>query len=156
MAAMTTALILGAAVWPNGPSPTLTRRTLHAASLYHSGRVTRLIPCGGLGRFPPTEAAAMRRVLMDAGVPGTAITLEDRSTNTRQNLAFAKPLFSGPAIVVTDHYHAPRARLIARQLGIDATTSCPPWRGANLRQQARSTLREVPAYLAALLRYGKT
>ena len=40
---MTTILILGAAVWRNGPSPTLLRRTRHAAALYHRCGAARLI-----------------------------------------------------------------------------------------------------------------
>lgn len=152
------ALILGAAVWPDGPSPTLRRRTLHAAGLYHAGRVSRLIACGGMGRYPPTEAAAMRDVLVAAGVPADCIGLEDQSTNTLENIRNALPLLPGPfcrarnVLIVTDWYHAPRARLIARRLGLSPRTSSPPLAGARLGQQIRSGLREVPAYIWAWLR----
>ena len=69
------ALILGCAVWPGGPSPTLRRRALHAAGLWHRGEVDWLVACGGLGRHPPTEAEAIRDLLLAEGIPAEAIRL---------------------------------------------------------------------------------
>ncbi len=146
---MTTAFVLGAAVWPGGPSPTLKRRTLHAAGLWEAGVVRHLVVCGGLGKHPPTEAAVMADILTNYGVPKDAITIEDRSTTTEQNIANAAALVGATAVViVTDAYHAPRARLIARRLGLKATSSSPPLRGSNMRQVIKSGLRECLAYAA--------
>lgn len=148
------ALILGAAVHAAGPSPTLRRRTLHAAGLWAAGAVDWLVPCGGLGRHPPTEAAAMRAVLLAAGVPDGAIHLEGQSTNTVENIALALPILRGlgcdNVVLVTDRTHARRALLIARRLGLDAIASCPgpaPWQVA-----LRQSLREVPATALTLWR----
>lgn len=153
---MTVGLILGAAVWAEGPSPTLRRRTLHAARMFHQGQVTDLIACGGLGRFPPTEAQVMADLLVAAGVPAERVRLEDRSTRTVENIRNALPILAAlgtkDVLIVTDCYHAPRARLIARRLGLRAASTSPPLAGASLRQQIRSALREVPAYLWAMLR----
>lgn len=151
---MTAILILGAAVWREGPSPTLRRRTLHAAHLYHAGRGTLVIPCGGLGRFPPSEARAMATLLQAAGVPDTAIRLEDASTNTAQNIRNALPLLghTRDVLIVSDAYHLPRARLIARRAGLCVTTSAPPLKGARLWPQLKGWLREIPGILAVLLR----
>ena len=151
------ALILGAAVWEGGrASPTLRRRTLHAAALWQRGEVSWLIPCGGLGRHPPTEAEAMRTILLEAGVPAAAIRIEDRSTSTHENIALALPILRDfgvtTAIIVTDATHAPRARLIARGLGLRATTSSPPLWGGHLRTVIRQALREVPATAVAIWR----
>ncbi len=66
-------ILLGAAVWRDGPSPTLRRRTLHSAALWHAGTAPIIVVCGGLGRHPPTEAAAMANLLQAAGVPAAAI-----------------------------------------------------------------------------------
>ena len=152
----TAALILGCAVWPDGPSPTMRRRTLHAARLWHEGRVAWLVPCGGLGRNPPSEALAMRDLLLAADVPPDAIHLEDRSRNTHENILLAKPILerlgAEAAVIVTDRTHAPRARLIARGLGLHATSASPPLRGARLRSTLRQFLREVPATVVALWR----
>ena len=82
-------VILGAAVWADGPSPTLQRRTGKALALWQRDPSQHLIPCGGLGQHPPTEAEAMRALLMDHGVPATHILSEDQSTNTYENIANA-------------------------------------------------------------------
>ncbi len=149
---MTVAIVLGAAVWADGPSPTLRRRVMAAAALWHDGAVTHVVCCGGLGRHPPAEAVVMRDVLRAAGVPDAAILIEDRSTTTEENLAFALPLLAGlgarTVIVVTDWYHAPRARMTARRMGLDAGSRSPPLRGARWRVQVRQAVREVPALVA--------
>ncbi|MEX3016920.1 YdcF family protein [Gymnodinialimonas hymeniacidonis] len=153
---MTAIVILGAAVWPNGPSPTLRRRVLHGAALYHAGRGACVVVCGGLGRHPPTEAEAMAALLRDEGVPETAIHLEDRSTNTSENLRFALPILErlgqDHILVVSDAYHLPRASMIARRLGLHVTGSAPPMQTARLWPQVKGWLREGPGLVAVLLR----
>ncbi|MEC3862698.1 YdcF family protein [Mesobacterium sp. TK19101] len=148
-----TAIVLGAAVWPGGqPSPTLRRRALHAARLWHRGKVGTIIACGGLGQHPPSEAEVIRDLCIAEGVDPAAIRLEDRSATTEENLRLALPLLeTRQVIIVTDHYHAPRARLVARRLGLDARSSSPPLRGSKPRAQIKAGLREIPAYLWYLL-----
>ena len=148
------ALVLGAAVWPGGrPSPTLARRTAHAIALYRAGQVGAVMGCGGPGAHPPAEAAVIARLCQEAGLPAAAILVEDRSTTTRENLSYAKALLpaGAGAVIVTDAYHAPRARLIARQIGLDATVSTPGWAGVGPRQRLRHIPREALALLATLL-----
>jgi uncharacterized SAM-binding protein YcdF (DUF218 family) len=149
---MTVAMILGAAVWADGPSPTLRRRTLAAARLWHEGAVDAILCCGGLGRHPPAEAEVMRDILLADGVPGGAILIEDRSTTTAENIALALPILrargEGRVIVVTDWYHAPRARMTARRMGLIVTSRSPSLRGTRPLAQARLALREIPALMA--------
>jgi uncharacterized SAM-binding protein YcdF (DUF218 family) len=156
---MTATLILGAAVWDSGPSPTLRRRTALAASLYHAGVATHLIPCGGLGRFPPSEARAMADLLQAAGVPADRITTEDRSTTTEENIRFALPLLqrlgAAEILIVTDWYHAPRARLVARRLGLRPMSCSPGLQGARIGTQVRQALREIPAFGLYWWRVGR-
>jgi uncharacterized SAM-binding protein YcdF (DUF218 family) len=145
---MTDAFILGAAVWPGGqPSPTLKRRVRHGAELYHAGAVQRLICCGGLGKYPPSEAEAMVQLLRAQGVPETALLREDRSTTTRENIAFGLEVSGaqGTIVLVTDCYHAPRARAVARALGVNARSSCPAH-----KTSPRTWLREGGAWLKFL------
>lgn len=151
---MTAILILGAAVWRDGPSPTLRRRTLHGAALFHAGRGDVVIPCGGIGRFPPSEAEVMSDMLQEAGVPNAAIRLERTSTNTTENIRNALPLLNGErdVLIVSDAYHLPRARMIARREGLRVTTSAPPREGARLWPQVRGWLREIPGVIAVVLR----
>jgi len=154
---MRVALVLGAAVWPGGqPSPTLARRVGHGASLWRAGRVDAVLGCGGMGIHPPSEATVIAGLLQAAGLPEVAIHREDRSTTTRENLRNAIPILQRLAatevVIVTDPYHAPRARLIAWQEGIVAVSDCPSWRALGPRQLARQLPREGLALLAAALR----
>ena len=150
------ALILGAAVWPDGPSPSLRRRTQSALKLWQEGEVDHLVPCGGLGRHPPAEASAMADLLHAAGVPAEAITCEYRSTNTAENLRFALPILDAlgtrAPVIVTDAYHMPRARIIARRLGLAPRPAPVPPAGGHWPTILRGTLREIPACLAYMTR----
>ena len=151
----TAALILGAAVWDGGPSPTLRRRTLHGAALWRADEVTHLVPCGGLGQHPPSEGEAMRDLLIEAGVPERAIHPETASRDTLDNIRLALPILARigtrRVVVVSDAAHLPRALLVARRFGLDARGSAPP-HGARLAPQLRLALREIPAYGAYLWR----
>lgn len=69
----------------------------------------------------------MRAFALSQGVPEDAILVEDRSANTRENLAFTEALreqeqltSEGRLLVVSDDYHVFRALLITRTLGIAA------------------------------------
>lgn len=152
-------IILGAAVWRDGPSPTLRRRTLHGAALWHAGAAPIIVVCGGLGRHPPTEAAAMADLLQNAGVPAEAIRQEGRSTTTLDNLRFALPILrtipARDVIIVTDATHGPRAALVARHFGLHPRLSAPSLRGGRKRTILHQALRELgayPLYAARLMR----
>jgi uncharacterized SAM-binding protein YcdF (DUF218 family) len=138
---MQTILILGAAVRQNGPSPTLRRRTAHAATLWHAQPDAQIIACGGLGAYPPTEAAAMRDLLVAVGVRDGAITLEDQSTNTLENIRNGAQLARfDTIIIVTDRYHARRALMVARHLGLNARADCPEPIGWHIKQRLREVI----------------
>lgn len=145
-------VILGAAVWSDGPSPTLRRRVARAVALWRADPQAALVPCGGCGTHPPTEAEAMRALLREAGVPPAAIHPETASRNTAENIRGARPILEGlgatDVVIVTDWFHAPRARLVARRAGLRASVACPPLRGARPWPQLKGALREVPALLA--------
>ena len=146
------ALVLGAAVWETGPSPTLQRRVDAALELWRKGNADRFILCGGLGRWPPSEAEVMAGLLRGAGVPADRILLEARSASTWENLLNALPLVQDlntrRVWIVTDDYHMPRALLIARQLGLHAEPAAVRARWTTHR--VRMALREVPALLLHL------
>ncbi|MFZ7092235.1 YdcF family protein [Primorskyibacter sp. 2E233] len=153
------AVVLGAAVWEGGrPSPTLRRRALHAAGLWLAGEVRAIVACGGVGRFPPSEAAVIKALCLGAGVHEAAIKLEDASTTTEENLRFVLPILqrlrAKEVVIVTDRYHAARARLVARRLGLSVHCDCPELRGTKRRRVLRQYLREVPAYAWYWLRKG--
>ncbi|MEL6681690.1 MAG: YdcF family protein [Pseudomonadota bacterium] len=145
-------VILGAAVWQNGPSPTLVRRTTHAATLWHAGRAPLVVACGGLGQHAPTEAEAMRSLLVSAGVPDDVILTENTSTTTLENIRNALPLLPGPnIIIVTDRYHARRAGLVASHFRLRAVVDSPPAGHLHIKQYIRE-LFALPAYALKLRR----
>lgn len=149
------AIVLGAAVWAGGaPSPTLRRRAETAARLYRAGKVAGIVASGGLGRHPPSEAEAIAGLLTAAGVPEAAILREDRARTTLDNLRFSRDLLppGTPVVIVTDAWHLPRARLVARRLGLSATGAAPPLRGARVIPTLRAVLREAAALVFYLLR----
>jgi vancomycin permeability regulator SanA len=152
MQAMDAILILGAAVWPDGPSPTLRRRTDHAAALWHAGKARLIIPCGGMGQHPPTEAAVMRDLLIASGVPSDRIIEEDQSSTTLENIRNAMRLLGGTdVIIVTDRYHGPRACMVAAHFGLRATVESPAPLRSHLRQHIREAFAR-PAYALKLRR----
>ncbi|PJF21813.1 MAG: hypothetical protein CUN56_09175 [Phototrophicales bacterium] len=64
-----------------------------AASLWHLGIAPVIVLTGGENRRTGTnEAQAHRRILLDAGIPENRLIIEDRSTNTLENVTFALPL----------------------------------------------------------------
>ena len=129
-------IVLGSAVWQGGrPSPSLYARTQHAIALYQAGYAPFLIFCGGLGGNPPTEAEVMSRLAASAGIPASAMILEDQSHSTEESLRNAKVLMAARglhrAIIVSDPFHLYRAEIIARDVGIEAYGSgalnSPTW-----------------------------
>lgn len=125
------AVVLGAAVYTDRPSPVFEERIRHAVDLYKAGRVRRLVMTGGLGPGDKlTEAEAARRWSLGQGVPSEAIVLEEASRTTQENLAFAKPILRrqgiGSVLIVSDPPHMRRAMAIARRLGINAEPSPTP------------------------------
>lgn len=63
-----------------------------AAELYHLGISETILICGGVGRltgdFPKPEAQVYADTLESFGVPRSAMLLDDRSTNTGENILF--------------------------------------------------------------------
>ena len=110
---------VGPANPPRRPHPDLgggADRVWHAARLYRRGLAPIIILTGG--RAPglesrddiQTEAQAMRLVLIDFGVPESAMILEEGARNTRENASKTKALIGEQrAALVTSAFHMPRS-----------------------------------------------
>lgn len=118
-------IILGAAVWDGKPSPALRERLDIAVEAYSSGLAPNIIASGGIGGSEPSEAVTMKRYLMEKGVPEQAILLEEKSRSTMENLQNSQAIMMGKgyrtAVIVTHGFHAYRASLMARSLGMIST-----------------------------------
>jgi uncharacterized SAM-binding protein YcdF (DUF218 family) len=121
------AIVLGAALWDQQPSPALQERLNQALKLYHDGLVQYIILSGGLGNNGITEAEGMKKYLVDRGVPAEHLILEDRSSNTKENLKFTAEILQKhkwtKLYIVTHDYHMYRALNYARQAGIHASAA---------------------------------
>ena len=68
-----------------------------AAQLYHQGIAPKVLFTGGLGRnteglLPEPEAIRFARTAMECGVPACDILVEDRSSNTKENIVFTREM----------------------------------------------------------------
>jgi len=95
-----------------------------AADAWLRGMAPRVIVTGGANRYTGiVEAHAHRDELLRLGVPPEAIVVEDTSTNTGENVAWALPLLAArldlatlrTVIAVTKWYHARRALMALRR-----------------------------------------
>ena len=86
----------------------------------------KLIPSGGKGGDETiSEAEAMRRYLLQQGIPEADILMEDRSATTLENLRFSKQILDGRegrkyTALVTSNYHVYRALRYCRRIGLSA------------------------------------
>lgn len=112
---------------PNGTvTPLLAHRVERGVEMWRRNPGSKLLMSGGQGADEAQpESHAMRAYAESLGVPSEAILVEDKSTNTQENLRFSSQLLAekdggnaGRILVVTDDYRVFRALLITRKLGI--------------------------------------
>lgn len=77
----------------------------YAAELYHQGYAKMIICSGGLGKltdgnFVQSEADTFKAVLLREEIPESAILLENRATNTGENIIFTKELLRERNIII--------------------------------------------------------
>ncbi len=122
-------VVLGSGLRRDGsPGPSLYRRTAKAADLYHEGIAPSLICTGGFtaGQIR-SEAAACADLLVERGVPASAIVLEESSRSTLENAIHTREIMAArvwdTAVVVSDGYHLLRAEWIFRDQGLSVVMS---------------------------------
>lgn len=125
-------IILGCAFRKDGTLPPLLRgRVDRAISFWReqkeqNGREAVLIPSGGQGRDETMpEAEAMKRYLLEQGIPDGKIRPEDQSRNTYENMLFSGKIMDsvlpeGKAVFSTTNYHVFRSGIWAARAGVDA------------------------------------
>lgn len=126
-------VIFGAAVRPGGePSPILARRVEAAAAFGALFVAPLFVPTGGVGRYGPSEAAVMARLLTQRyGVPAGRILLEDTGTDTLSSARAVAALLraegiEAPVFAASSRFHQPRCVLLLRLFGLTARAAGPP------------------------------
>ena len=150
-----TVLVLGCQVVGEEPSLML-RGRIDAAYDYLAAHPEAVcVATGGKGDNENiSEAACIRKELIELGIAESRIYVEDRSVNTMENMAFSAQIIeenSLPATVavVSDNFHQLRAALFARRAGLEPLSlGCPshPLLGPGY------WAREVAALAAAFVR----
>lgn len=119
-------VVLGCGVRGDRVSVGLARRLDKAVGCYRANPDVLLVVSGGQGpQETITEAEAMRRYLVAAGVPNAQIVKEEQATSTLENLQFADAILREHfpngcrAALVTSSFHVFRAERVARKLGLE-------------------------------------
>lgn len=114
-------IVLGAQWKANGPSYVLQKRLDKAVEYLNANPDTKVIVSGGQGGNEHiTEAQGMQGYLVAAGIEQERILMEDKSTNTYENLVFSSALLDEAkdrVVLVTNNFHVFRATAIAHKQG---------------------------------------
>ena len=121
-------IVLGMALEKGKPNRDLLLRVETAGAYAKENPDALLILTGGnpdeSGR---TEAAVMRDLLLEYGVPEERLVLEDKAADTRSNFRNTAKLMDpgDPVVVVSSNYHMGRAVKTARQAGFSQVRRLP-------------------------------
>jgi len=125
------AIILGAAIWEDKPSPVFKARIDHGINLYKQGRICYLVFTGGTGpENIMSEAEAAKNYALGQGIASQNILIETTSKITYENLVEAKKLLDkhqlNKVLIVSDPLHMKRAMKMAHDLNLRAMSSPTP------------------------------
>ena len=147
------AVVLGAAVNTDEPSPVFKERINHALKLYQVGNIQKIVFTGGLGDGETyAESLVAKNYAMDLGIPESDILTEIESHTTRDNLLQAQKLLAttglSSVLIVSDPLHSKRAMMIAKDIGMDdaKSSATPTSRYKSLKTKIPFLLREIYFY----------
>jgi len=119
-----TLIVLGCRVYGESPSIMLNERIDAAYNYLEANPKCVAILSGGKGDGENiSEAECMKRELVAKGIDESRLYVEDRSTSTRENLAFSLEIIKKQGLndniaLVSNEFHLFRASLVAKDLGI--------------------------------------
>lgn len=122
------AIVLGAAIRGEKPSPVFEERINHAIYLYNNNFVKKIIFTGGRGEEKKySEAYVAKLYAVENGIPEKDIYLEEKSTITEENIEFSIRIISeqniDSVLIVSDPLHMKRAMSMAEDYGLNAFPS---------------------------------
>jgi len=151
-------IVLGAAVFGESASYTLSNRLDMAYEVYNAGKAPKIIVSGDHGRQEYNEVGVMREYLMKKGVPKEDIFMDHAGFNTYDTMYRAKDIFlAKSAIVVTQREHLLRALYIANRLGLSsAGAESLDYDVYEMQvQKPREVLARVKAFLQCCILHSK-
>jgi len=115
-------IVFGAGLRRDGSATAILRdRVRTAADLYFAGKAPRLLMSGDFRGPGYDEPQAMRQHALSLGVPEDAILTDRAGLRTYDTCYRAREVFGlRSAILVTQHFHLPRALFTCRGLGVEA------------------------------------
>lgn len=138
-------LVLGAGLKADGtPNHMLQDRLDKGIQLYLKGAAPKILLSGDNGQEEYDEVNAMKKYVLDEGIPSEDIFLDHAGFSTYESMYRARDIFLvKKAIIITQRYHQYRAVYTARRLGIEGygVISEP-------RTYAGQTYREIREILA--------
>ncbi|MFY1827127.1 SanA/YdcF family protein [Myxococcus fulvus] len=142
------ALVFGAGLAPGAvPSPVLAQRLDMAMALWREGKVGSVLVSGDEVKPFHHETRAMRRYLLERGMPAELVLGDEAGLSTYDSCLRARGVFGAKqALLVTQRFHLPRALFIANSVGIDAWgVPADEGRSTPWRYTVRETLSRVLA-----------
>jgi uncharacterized SAM-binding protein YcdF (DUF218 family) len=110
-------------------------RVLEGARLYHLLDHPTVIVSGGITRREEgwrSEAEALRKAVLELGVPADHIVVEAESQTTRDEARVIASMLAGrerqPIVLVTSPTHMPRSLAVFRAAGLDPIPSVAPYK----------------------------
>lgn len=123
-----TVIVLGCGIRGERVSVGLAKRLNKAYEYYERNPEVTIIVSGGQGpQEDIPEALAMKRYLVEKGIPEDKIIMEDKSTSTIENFRFSheimkeKGLSETSVVFVTNAYHIYRGAYYAEKEGLTVT-----------------------------------
>ena len=124
------ALVCGASIYRDKPSPVFTERINHGIWLYKEGYVSKILISGGNEHFGNIEAEVARKYAKEKGVPEKDIMIETESKNTEENIVYSKDIILENGfkkiIMVSDPLHMRRIMKISEDNDLNAISSPTP------------------------------
>jgi vancomycin permeability regulator SanA len=115
------AVVFGAEVVGDEPSPYLAHRLDAALELYRAHKVRAILVTGDNSHPDYNEPGAMYQYLVDRGVPAVRVVRDYAGFNTWDSCARARRIFGvDHAVLVSTDYHVRRALELCRAAGIDS------------------------------------
>lgn len=146
-------IVLGAQMKPAGPSIVLKFRLDAAYEYLVENENTICVVSGGQGANEPcTEAQGMYDYLVEKGIAPERILMEDKSTDTSENIAFSAEIIGGTDYdvgIVTNNFHVFRGMMLARHAGFE--NACGISARSNIYFQPNNLVREFFGILKDLV-----